>query len=178
MCCCTVTSFKRVLIIILLQNRPRVLLPVRQPGRLRGLLGRAGGVRSRRQLQGAQIPPAGHGQGHGRELSTAADQEAAVSNATGVQVCDQDLLVFGRPISLSAFLSFRVGRRGTADMPKRTQYDIMFEIMKHGPVQGQTKIIFMLHLLYTWYYFASLQPRWRSSPTSSCTSPACTNRPT
>ncbi len=30
----------------------------------------------------------------------------------------------------------RVGRRNTADRPKRRQHDIMFEIMTHGPVQG------------------------------------------
>ena len=35
--------------------------------------------------------------------------------------------------------AYRVGRSNTSARPKRTEEDIMYEIMTHGPVQGANK---------------------------------------
>jgi hypothetical protein len=35
--------------------------------------------------------------------------------------------------------AYKVGRRNTNDFPRRREMDIMFEIQKHGPVQGLTE---------------------------------------
>ena len=36
--------------------------------------------------------------------------------------------------------AYRVGRSNTSARPKRTEEDIMYEIMTHGPVQGANKL--------------------------------------
>ena len=33
--------------------------------------------------------------------------------------------------------AYKVGRKNTLKYPRRTEYDIMYEIMTHGPVQGR-----------------------------------------
>ena len=35
--------------------------------------------------------------------------------------------------------AYKVGRKNTLKHPRRTEFDIMYEIMTHGPVQGKKK---------------------------------------
>ena len=44
--------------------------------------------------------------------------------------------------------AYKVGRKNTLKYPRRTEYDIMYEIMTHGPVQGR-------YLKLLLYYFLS-----------------------
>ena len=45
--------------------------------------------------------------------------------------------------------AYKVGRKNTLKYPRRTENDIMYEIMTHGPVQGITIIILLYYFFFS-----------------------------